>query len=327
LLFALMMMDDATVRRWAAVLLAGAAVWVTPFVAAAGKLDKLRDRTQTAPDSVNSDGDAPYCTWLALLFGCVEPTVQVASLDADPALKHKRELLAGKHFFLPYPYALGAAGNAVALHLPSDSMLNDCTPDDDTCLEKQPESVCLDELCFTGPAPSSPAVPAVQHQLRTYRLQLFADVGQDTDGLKRGTLGASLDSNQWLGVDTRWTYWLEKLPGKPADSLWLGDINLRLELVTAPALQLALGLGARLLLDGGTRAGVNATAVAELYPLRPLVLRAEFDAGNLGKAVFWEAQANVGVLIQRWEIYAGVARLRVEDLRFDSAFGGLRVHL
>jgi hypothetical protein len=204
--------------------------------------------------------------------------------------------------------------------------VNDCTPDDDACLALKPESVCVDDLCLVDGALEPLEVPPAHRHLHTYRLQLFGDIGQDTDGLKRGTLGASLDSNQWLGLDTRFTYWLEKLPGQPADSLWLGDINLRLELVSVPALQVTLGLGTRLLVDSGTTAGVNASAAAELYPIRPLVVRAEFDAGNLGKAMFWEAQANVGVLIQHFELYVGAARFRVDDVQFDSAFGGVRVH-
>jgi hypothetical protein len=321
-----------SVRRWAVPLLTASAFWLSPTLAAAGKLDKLRCRTEATPDrpSNDSESDGGYCNWLeVLLFGCVEPTptIYVAGYPADPLAKRQRELLSRSHFFLPFPYALGNPGNTVSLRLPSNARVNDCTSDDEACLALKPESVCIDDLCFVDSSLGPLNVPPAQHQLRSLRLQLFGDIGQDTDGLKRGTLGGSLDSNHWFGLDTRWTYWLEKLPGEPADSLWLGDINVRLELVSVPALQLALGLGARLLVDDGTRAGVNATAAAELYPIQPLVVRAEFDAGNLGKAAFWEAQANVGVLIQRFELYVGAARFRVDDVKFDSAFGGLRVHL
>jgi len=84
----------------------------------------------------------------------------------------------------------------------------------------------------------------------------------------------------------------------------------------------------RILTDGdGKSAGVNATWLAQLYPVRPLVVRLEADAGNLGSAVFLQGQASAGLVWKHFEAYAGLDHMQIADIVYDSWFAGLRVHL
>jgi hypothetical protein len=262
----------------------------------AGKLDDLRDRTDahdsgSNDDDGDDDDDDDDCNWLALLLGACGDDDDETTVDYSPSGPPKLEPLGG-YFFLPYPYAEGNWGNSVALLPPRDS-----------------------------------SIPPNARLLRDARWQLFADVGQDTDGLRRGTLGLSVDTNRLWGLDTRWTYWVEQLPSQQVDALWLGDANLRLLPLTLPNVQLAIGLGMRMLSGGGNQVGTNGGVNLELYPVRPLVMRVEADVGNLGPAMFWESQGTLGVVLDRYELYAGAAHFQVQDIEFDSAFAGLRIHL
>jgi hypothetical protein len=323
------------------------AIQLRTETAFAGKLAQLRERTGASGDNSNHDSndddddddDGDSCGWLQILLGCgsSEPDdepVPIAIEPVDPDMR-RQQLSADDHFFLPYPYALGNPGNSVTLRLPTAFEFSDCSPDDAECMAAQHVGLCIDGLCLRPPVEETWSLPPGRRKLQTGRMQLFGDVGQDTDGLKRGTLGATVDSNGLFGGDTRWTYWLEKTPEGEVDDLWVGDINLRIEAIKLPELQVAFGIGPRLLLHSeegrniaeSSSAGVNVTAAAELYPLRPFVFRTEFDVGNLGPAGFWEAQVNLGVIVQRLELYVGAARFRVAELKFDSAFAGLRVHL
>jgi hypothetical protein len=304
-------------------------------LARAGKLDEVRERTDhgsddSSSDSGDSDSDSE-CSWLELLLlSCGDSPEGPELVDgtADVGPRGPNQLLASTHFFLPYPYAFGNPGNTTNVQLPPTLEVSPCGVNDPRCWSEHNVVACVDETCFSDPYYDPTAIAPRRRKLRSGRLQLFADVGEDTDGLTRGTLGGVADSNGLFSLDTRWTYWRENLTSDATDSLWLGDVNLKLQALSLPAIQLAVGAGPRLLADGAdTTAGANLTASVELYPISPLVLRAEFDTGNLGPALSWEAQTHVGVIIQRLELYVGASRLDVGGVRFDSAFAGLRVHL
>ncbi len=232
-------------------------------------------------------------------------------------------------FFLSYPYAGGRPGNLLRLRLPYAQLEPEgCGWSDADCRPEAEVVACIDADCYQERHGAETELPPVAKDLHSGRLQLFSDMGKDSEGLLRTTLGLWLGSNGWFGFDTRWTYWAEFLDDGTTDGLWMGDVNLHLQLINLPALQWSAGAGPRLLADAdGKSAGANLTTKIELYPVMPLALRVEGDTGNLGSAWVWEVRSSAGVMLNRFEVYGGYDLLRVADIRFDSWVVGLRVHL
>lgn len=224
-----------------------------------------------------------------------------------------------------------------------------CAPTDRACHDVYRVSTCVDSVCFSPILPSerfgepssqadnddqrdkgatgAPETSDSVDRVQSARLQLQLDLGQDRDGLYRGTLGGSIDGVQGFGLETRVTRWIEPLP-EGSDGTWIGDLNLRYALILLPAVQLRLGLGPRFQWDSTSKsAGANVTAGIELYPVWPLVVRLDADVGNLGEALVFESQASVGVLLWRAELLAGASTLHIGAVAFDSVFAGIRCHL
>lgn len=301
----------------------------------AGKLGDLREETGSSnsggSSSSSDDDDDDDCSILDALFGgCSQSAVTagptyVATPEENSAFADELRLGHARYFPL-YPYRGAASGNLVRRHFHLDLTPTACSVDNDGCHTVAQSVACVDNTCYADP--HAYVAPPVADKVQTYRLQFQLDGGQDRDGLQRGTVSGALDSNTGLGLESKFTYWLENLPGGNSDGTWLGDVNMRVALVTLPAFQLRLGGGGRFQFDSGSGvAGFNGTLGAELYPVQPLVLRVDADVGNLGDAFAYEAQASLGVIFRRTELLVGVSTLRVGDIPFDSAFGGVRFHL
>ncbi len=300
-----------------------------------GKLQDARDTTSYSSSDDDDDDDDDDCGWLQLLlFGCPSQTEQpsVAGPAAVVAQRaHRRELLSrleSSKFFPAYPYADGRPGNLLRLHLPHSQLEPEgCSWDLGSCDPYARVVACIDAECYQERQGAHVDLPEEAMHLRASRGQLFADLGQDGDGLTRVTLGGVIMTNDLFGLDSRWTYWSETLDDGSMDGLWMGDVNVHLQLLTLPAFQWSVGAGPRALTDGdGGSAGINLTSRVELYPVAPLVLRAEGDVGTLGTALAWESRNSVGLLWQHVEFCGGYDFLRVGELNFDSWFGGVRAH-
>lgn len=317
------------------------ALWSHP--AHAGKLGDLREETgaSSSDSSSGSDSDSSSddddCSFLAaLLTDCdtardTTPATPVtfSSEIVDPEVAARKVL--GRGWFFPsYPYRGESPGNMVRRSYPYGLVPSGCSPGDSPCHRAEHVVTCVDATCYRLPE-TVPAqyqeLPPAEH-LQSVRAQFQLDGGRDRDGLLRGTVGVALDTNSSLGLESRFTYWLETLPDSTTDGTWIGDVNVRFGLVTLPALALRFGIGPRVQVDGSSKSGgFNSTLGAEVYPISPLVLRFDVDAGNLGKAFVFESQASLGVLLWRTELLAGVSTLHVGDVAFDSAFAGVRFHL
>jgi hypothetical protein len=167
-------------------------------------------------------------------------------------------------------------------------------------------------------------------RLRSGRFQLFSDFGSDVDGLYRYSFGALIESVHHVGVETRWSYWLEPFDDGSTDSLWFGDVSGLLRIVQTRAVQSHLGAGVRLMLDPEEDAnthGFQGVWGLEAYPARPLALRVNADIGNLGPAFLLESQATLGAMLSRVEVYAGYHLLLIDETAFMGPFGGVRLHL
>jgi hypothetical protein len=301
----------------------------------AGKLSDMREETGSSSDnSSGSDDDDDDGNLVISLFGGDDDDCHhhyhgnSAVVDAQALDVTLRQ----PWFFPLYPYRGAVNGNLTRRHFtllaPAST---DCSRLDPTCHTTQQVVACVDGTCYSDAIidnePSAAATPPVA-QVQSVRGQLQLDAGTTYDGLWRGTLSGAIDSHRGVGLETKLAYWVEPQAVESGDSTLLGDVAIRLALFTSPAFNLRIGAGPRFQVDEVSKAaGVNGSLGAEIYPFEPLVVRLDGDVGNLGKAVVYEAQASVGVLLMRTEILAGLSTLHIGDVAFDAAFAGIRFHL
>jgi len=315
------------------------AVVLLQRVAHAGKLDDVRDRTRYEAyssdddDDDDDDGDDGCGLLSLLLFGCSNDEregIDVGGAQQAPPQRERRSVDLGRPwFYLAYPYASGQGGNLVRIDIPAHELgPADCERYPNTCEPAGPVAACIDGNCYRQRDASESTLPPVAKDLQTTRWQLFVDHGRDQDGLSRTGFGLYMGNAGLLGLDSGWVYWQEPLADGRTDGLLIGDLNLHLQFLTLPAVQWTVGVGPRFLTDGyGGSAGGNVTTRLEIYPVQPLILRAEADLGNLGPAFVVEGRVSAGVAIGPLELYGGFSTLRIADVVFDSWLGGLCFHL
>lgn len=306
-------------------------VWASP--AHAGKLSDIREETGASSDDSYSSDDDSDSSLIINLFGDDDDCDY--HYHADSGLADARALdvtLRQRWFFPLYPYRGATSGNLARRHF---SLLSpaptDCNRLDSGCHASQQVVACVDGTCysdaFINDMPNATERPNVD-QVQSVRGQLQLDAGTSYDGLWRGTISGAADSHRGVGVDAKLTYWIEPRAVGPRDSTLFGDVGVRFALFTSPAFNLRLGAGPRFQVDEFSKsAGVNGSLGAEIYPFEPVVMRLEGDVGNLGKALVYEAQASVGVLLMRTEILAGLSTLHIGEVALNSAFAGIRFHL
>lgn len=128
--------------------------------------------------------------------------------------------------------------------------------------------------------------------------------------------------------DTGWDWLYDPVE---ADALTLGDFNLAVSPVRGRRFSLRAGAGARVMFDSkpaepgvsGPAAGWNATMGLELFPVRPVVIAADFDVGSLGRAFVWKAGGRLGVMMGPLEIFGGVDHTVIGNVRLTGVTFGM----
>jgi hypothetical protein len=124
------------------------------------------------------------------------------------------------------------------------------------------------------------------------------------------------------------TFMLERLPNGQLDNLNVGDINLFYRVMSHPRAQMRFGLGWRYMIDAiGVENGFNLTFALDLFLIRPMVISANADVGNLGQALFFHGRLTIGAIIKRVEIFAGYEAMLIGPVLFHGPVGGIRLWL
>ena len=184
---------------------------------------------------------------------------------------------AGRVRFAPYPYADGHGGWVV------------------------PEPA---EYGEPATAPEGPAVlPRV-----SFRFSL--DDAYDWDRVHRPAIVLALDTSSGVGLRADYTNYVERLPAGRLDYLGIGTLDAMFRMLDARRAALYLGLGWRYLVDPLAHGaalvnGFNSLLSLDVFPVRPIVLSAIAEGGNLGAAGFFHGRLTLGALVQRLEIFAG----------------------
>lgn len=132
-------------------------------------------------------------------------------------------------------------------------------------------------------------------------------------------------SNRW-GFDGELNYWQESLASGSHDELWTGDANVLFRFAQNERVQMRSGLGMAWLHDNiGTDLGFNFTYGGDIYPIQPLVISADLDAGWIGEAWFLHLRSTVGLQWKQVEVFTGYDYLEIGNAQLDGLVAGVRV--
>jgi len=150
-------------------------------------------------------------------------------------------------------------------------------------------------------------------------------------GLWRTGMAARLGTAR-VDVDTQLSFYLD---APRRDALYLGDTGFHLAPVALPQLVWRVGLGARYMLDArlpgaGPREyalGWNFSTSLDAFPGRPFVISARLDRGTLYHTAVWRGRATVGMVRERFELFAGYEHTQIERVALGGPLLGLRAWL
>jgi hypothetical protein len=135
-----------------------------------------------------------------------------------------------------------------------------------------------------------------------------------------------LEHSNRLGFESETNYWRETTAAGSHDELWTGDANVVLRFAHNEQVQMRSGIGLAWLADEfGTDAGFNFTYGADLYPIKPVVISADLDAGWIGHAPLLHLRTTIGVTWKQAEVYTGYDYLEIGDAQLDGLIAGVRI--
>jgi hypothetical protein len=160
---------------------------------------------------------------------------------------------------------------------------------------------------------------------RRWGAQMRVQYGDDFQSLTNVAGQFIWESTTRFGVDASFEH-LRERSDDGADCLTLGDCNLVYRVAQHPKANVRLGIGLNWLADS-TKAdfGFNFTYGADFFPRKPWVISAAIDAGTLGNAGLFRFQTTVGVILNRFETYAGYEYLDIGTTDTNLLIAGVRV--
>jgi hypothetical protein len=164
--------------------------------------------------------------------------------------------------------------------------------------------------------------------LKFWSIRLSAENGNDFRGLYRVNGTLVIDTTSRFGLQTSWNYFHECLDGGGSDETVLGTSNLTFRFAQKEWVQMHAGMGFRLLNDRTeTRAGFNFLYGADFFPVKPLVLSASVNLGNLDSAFVVQARGTAGIALKRCEPFVGYEFLRIGSVNLQGLVAGVRFWL
>ena len=160
---------------------------------------------------------------------------------------------------------------------------------------------------------------------RRASLRPRVELGSDFDDLERFGLALLFEHENRFGIDALWSRWREELPGSNTDELDLGDVNLVYRFAQGAHASARADLGLNFLDDDiDEELGFNVTYGGDILPVEPLVLSGELDWGTLGDATLLHLRGSAGVVLDHFELYAGVDYYEIDEVDLRAFSVGLR---
>jgi hypothetical protein len=278
--------------------------WLPGRALAEGKIQHAREEAKghdhghrrSSGDDDDDDDDDILSAILCALFSSDESGSSSYSSSGDPE-SGGQSFPSPTYRYAPYPYAHGHRGYLV----PNDY-----------------------ELAYNGD------VRPLGRDLHDYALQLSLEGGY-MSGIARADTSIRLLTPARIELETRFAYLHEDLarvaPGEPdTDSTTLGSTHLAYRLFQGEAGMLRIGAGARYMIDGtGAEGGVDVLLGFDLFVGRPIVLSLELATGTLGDAVVFAPRAQLGVMLDRVELFASYEHLMIGDAELPTPMLGSRI--
>lgn len=152
------------------------------------------------------------------------------------------------------------------------------------------------------------------------------EYGDNFDSLTRWGGHILTEHRNRLGFDGEVNYWREELAGDGHDELWTGDANVVYRFAQSERVQFRSGVGLAWLEDrAATELGFNFTYGADFYPMKPLVISTEMDAGWLGEAWMIHLRATLGVQWRQAEVFTGYDYREIGNTQLDGFVAGVRL--
>jgi hypothetical protein len=160
---------------------------------------------------------------------------------------------------------------------------------------------------------------------RRWAARAAAEYGDNFDRLHYTGGGLLLSTSTRFGLDAGWRYYEERLSNGRFDALNLGKADINFEIARSERAIFRFGLGTNWLADSfDTNFGVNFNYAVDLFPRKPWVLSAEFDAGTLGNTHLYHVRTTAGVLWRHTEAFTGFDYLDIGRVNSGALIGGLR---
>lgn len=152
------------------------------------------------------------------------------------------------------------------------------------------------------------------------------EYADEFDDVARTSGHLLLSTTSRFGLDMATDYLREKLPSGGVDDLSLGDCNIVFRFAQNEFAQFRTGLGFNWLDDPiETNFGFNFTYGADFFPVKPWIVSSTIDLGTLGDAGLFRFRLTSGVVINRYEVYAGYEYLDIGSSEISSLVSGVRV--
>ncbi len=277
-------------------------------LARAGKLDHTRSVTGNGDSgrhskdraAENDDGDDDYDETADsnALLACLIPFVLPFCI-AVAALKDKR---AGRSRpgpsvgFLSYPYDEDRTGRLVT---DIDTRPGPPEPPPAAGPTTAPNGFENEEGLVISETENFYGFPYARAAGRLYTHYYY-----DLDRVHVPGLTFSLDTSSRLGFQTEWRLYLEPLEAT-VDKMGMGTMDLTVRLVQAHAVEAHIALGGRLMIAPDVSGGFDSAFSVLMYPVNPLVGELILRIGNLGRALYLEGRASVGLTFRHAALFAG----------------------
>ena len=161
---------------------------------------------------------------------------------------------------------------------------------------------------------------------KNWACQVQADYLDEFDTVSSYGGQVIFDTASRIGFDGSFEHLRERLPGDNFDNLTLGDANLIYRFAQSARILLRTGIGMNWLNDARrTDLGFNFTYGGDFFPHKPWVISAAVDWGTLGHPGLFRFRTTAGILVNRFETYAGYEYCDIGRTQNNFFVAGVRI--